>query len=198
MPDHDWWQALWPDPEKVLRAIGIEPGMSVLDLCCGDGWFTLPLARVTGARVYALDLDPAMLERARAAAARQGLATIDWILGDAREVSALMPETVDYALIANTFHGVDEPCGLARAVASILKPDGAFAIVNWHARPREETPVLGVPRGPSSALRMTPEALRAVVEPAGFHLSRLHELPPYHYAAVFGLERPNQEEEKAP
>ena len=33
MPDPDWWQALWPDPEGVIRALGVRPGMTVLDLC---------------------------------------------------------------------------------------------------------------------------------------------------------------------
>ena len=46
MPDRDWWAALWPDPEGVLRQVGVEPGMTVLDLCCGDGYFTAPLARL--------------------------------------------------------------------------------------------------------------------------------------------------------
>lgn len=198
MPDRDWWRALWPDPERVLRSSGIAPGMTVLDLCCGDGWFTVTLARVTGARVYALDLGPATLEAAQAAAAREGVSGIEWILGDARELGALTPEAVDYALIANSFHGVEDQGGLARAVAAVLKPDGAFGIINWHVRPREETPVVGEPRGPRTALRMTPDQTRAAVEPAGFRLSRLCELPPYHYAAVFGLERSAEEKEEAP
>ena len=46
MPDHDWWAALWPDPEATLRAIGVRPGMTVIDLCCGDGYFTAPLAKM--------------------------------------------------------------------------------------------------------------------------------------------------------
>jgi predicted methyltransferase len=40
MPDDDWWQALWPDPAKVLVEMGVQPGMVVVDLCCGDGLFT--------------------------------------------------------------------------------------------------------------------------------------------------------------
>ena len=185
MPDRDWWAALWPDPEATLRALGITPEMTVLDLCCGDGWFTAPLARLTGGKVYALDLDPAMLAAARAEVDRAGAAVLGWIAGDARDLDTLLQEKVDYALIANTFHGVPDQTGLARAVAAILRPDGRFAVVNWHERPREETPVLGQPRGPKTELRMTPEATRAVVEPAGFTLGSVVELPPYHYGAVF-------------
>ena len=61
MPDADWWQALWPDPAKVLVEMGVQPGMLVVDLCCGDGLFTAPLAR-TADRVYAIDIDPTMLD----------------------------------------------------------------------------------------------------------------------------------------
>src|SRR6516225_5196356 len=65
MPDADWWQALWPDPAKVLAEMGVKPGGVAIDLCCGDGLFTVPLARIAK-RVYAIDIDPVMLDRARA------------------------------------------------------------------------------------------------------------------------------------
>ncbi len=66
-----------------------------------------------------------------------------------------------------------------------LRPGGLFAIVNWHARPREETTVLGEPRGPRTELRMSPEQTIAAVEASGLRFARLVEVPPYHYGAVF-------------
>lgn len=187
MPDRDWWAALWPDPEATLRALGVTADMTVLDLCCGDGWFTAPLAGLTSGRCYGLDLDPDMLAGARDEVARAGASVAGWIAGDARDLPALLPGKVDFVLIANTFHGVPEQPAMAKAVAAVLKPGGRFAIVNWHARPREETPVLGQPRGPKTGMRMTPEQTRAVVEPAGFTLDEIVDLPPYHYGAVFRL-----------
>lgn len=185
MPDRDWWAALWPDPEGTLRALGVRPGMSVVDLCCGDGYFTAPLARIVGGRVRALDLDPEMLDAARAEVARQGASVAEWICADARDVATLIPERVDYALIANTFHGVPDQTGLARAVAEVLEPGGRLAVVNWHRILRECTTVLDQPRGPRSEMRMSPEQVRGVVEPAGFRTARVVELPPYHYGAIF-------------
>jgi len=44
----DWWQALWPEPQQVLGALGIRLDMKVVDLCCGGGLFTAPLARWSG------------------------------------------------------------------------------------------------------------------------------------------------------
>ncbi|MEN8196062.1 MAG: class I SAM-dependent methyltransferase [Pseudomonadota bacterium] len=189
MPDRDWWAALWPDPEVTLRALGITADMTALDLCCGDGWFTTPLAVLTGGRCYGLDLDPDMLAKARDEVASAGAQVAGWIEGDARDLPTLLSEKVDFVLIANTFHGVPDQIGLAAAVAAVLKPGGLFAIVNWHATPREETPVLGQPRGPRTEMRMTPEQTRAVVEPASFELHQLVELLPYHYGAVFRLLR---------
>jgi SAM-dependent methyltransferase len=185
MPDRDWWVALWPDPEEVLRSLGIQAGMTVVDLCCGDGYFTVPLAKIVGGRVYALDIDPRMLEQARAEVARHGASVAAWICGDARDLAELVPKSVDYVLIANTFHGVPDKLGLARAVVEVLNRDASFAVVNWHQMPREQTTVQGEPRGPRTDLRMSPEQVRAAVEPAGFRLARVVELPPYHYGAIF-------------
>lgn len=184
MPDRNWWHALWPDPDGVIKALCIEPGMTVVDLGCGYGYFTAAMARQVGAgRVVGFDLDPEMLEQAQASC--EGMANCRWLLGDAMELSRLLGAPVDYALIANTFHGVQDKTALAREVAVALKPNGRFAIVNWYPLPREETTVLGQPRGPSTELRMSPEQTRAVVEPGGFKRETLVELPPYHYGAIF-------------
>ncbi len=186
MPDHDWWQALWPDPEEIVRELGVRSGMTVLDLCCGDGYFTAALARrVRKGQIFGIDLDAQMLQIAESACAEMENST--FLQGDAMALHRLLPDPVDYCLMANTFHGVPKQTALAREVARVLKPGGLFAVVNWHARPREETPVLGQARGPRTELRMTPEQVRAVVEPAGFLLKRVVELPPYHYGALFQL-----------
>ena len=66
-----------------------------------------------------------------------------------------------------------------------LKPGGHFAIVNWHQRPREETVILGEPRGPRTELRLSPEQTIEAVTPAGLKLFRIVEVPPYHYGAIF-------------
>ncbi|MEG3619396.1 class I SAM-dependent methyltransferase [Magnetovibrio sp. PR-2] len=189
MPDSDWWKALWPDPEGVLRRLGIDFGTSVLDLCCGDGHFTTSLAHIVGGmgKVTGLDLDPAMLEQAKHRAHRAGVAngTIRWVEGDATTLQGKMPQPPEYVLIANTFHGCPEKQRMAREVFNILKPGGQLAIVNWHFRPREDTTVLGEPRGPETVMRMTPEAVMDEVLPVGFRLHGVVELPPYHYGIVF-------------
>jgi SAM-dependent methyltransferase len=184
MPDSDWWQALWPQPQQVLAALGVQAGMEVVDLCCGDGLFTASVALMARC-VIAIDIDPGMLALARAKVTATGATNCQLIEGDAYAAAELVRQPVDFVLIANTFHGVPDKPRLARSVSAILKPDGRFVVVNWHRRPREETTVLGQPRGPKTEMRMTPDDVAAVVEPAGLVLVRVVELPPYHYGAVF-------------
>jgi SAM-dependent methyltransferase len=184
MPNADWWGILWPRPGEVVAALSVKPGGEAVDLCCGDGLFTVALAQIAG-RVVAIDLDPAMLERARARLASAGATNCEFVVGDAYAVAELIRQPADFVLIANTFHGVPEKDRLARAVAAVLKPRGRFAVINWHRRPREETTVLDQPRGPKTEMRMEPADVAAVVEPAGLRLVGVVELPPYHYGAIF-------------
>ncbi|MEQ6890088.1 class I SAM-dependent methyltransferase [Halomonas sp. CS7] len=184
MPDRDWWHALWPDPDRVIKTLRIEQGMKVVDLGCGDGYFTAAIARQVGpGRVIGLDLDPVMLEQAQATCT--GMENCSWVLADAMALSRLLDPSVDYVLIANTFHGVPDKTALAQEIAKVLRPNGRLGIVNWHPIPREQTTVLGQPRGPKTAMRMSAEQTRMLVEPAGFKLEARVELPPYHYGEVF-------------
>ena len=185
MPTAGWWEALWPDPAGVLKAVGLESGMSVVDLCSGDGWFTLQIARLAR-EVTAIDIDPQMLEVAAHRLAESGAANVRLVAGDAYRLTDLIPEPVDYVFMANAFHGVPDRVRLASAVRLALKPGGEFAVVNWHRRPREETTVLGEPRGPRTELRLSPQETVASIEPGGLRLIRQVEVPPYHYAVIFG------------
>ena len=184
MPNAGWWEALWPEPAKVLAAVGIAGGMTVVDLCSGDGWFMLQIAKIAR-RVIAIDIDGKLLDLARLRLAENGITNCDYVTGDAYDLAKLVADPVDFVFLANAFHGVPDRARLARAVQATLRPGGRFAIVNWHPRPREETVILGEPRGPRTELRLSPEQTMASVESAGLKLDRLVELPPYHYGAVF-------------
>jgi len=183
MPTAGWWEALWPDPAGVLAAVGLRPGMDVIDLCSGDGWFTLHMAKVAR-HVSAIDIDRGMLEVARHRLAESGVTNCDFIAGDAYDIAELAGPA-DFIFMANAFHGVPDRSRLAQAVASALKTGGNFIIVNWHQRPREETQVLGEPRGPNTELRMSPEETVKSVEGKGLKFTRMVDVPPYHYGAVF-------------
>jgi SAM-dependent methyltransferase len=192
MPDREWWSALWPDPEGVLRKLGVPRGETSVDLCSGDGYFTASLYRLAApGRVYALEIDPEMVERAREYLAVCGGGNCVVIEDDASRLAAHVPEPVACILIANTFHGIPAPDRreLIHKSYEVLRLGGTFAIINWLPLPREQTPVLDEPRGPPTQMRMSIEQTRVAVEPTGVELQRIVELPPYHYGIVLSSSR---------
>ena len=174
---------------KVLRDAGVTPGMDVVDLCSGDGWFTFPLARIAR-RVIAIDINAALLEAAKVRIAERGGApNCTFVEADVYNIAKLVPEQVDHVFLANAFHGVPDKPRLAQAVHDVLKSGGLFAVISWYARPREQTTVLGEPRGPATEMRMTPAQTLISVEPSGLKFRNQVEVSPYHYVAVFEREK---------
>jgi ubiquinone/menaquinone biosynthesis C-methylase UbiE len=125
-----------------------------------------------------------MLEAARDRLAAAGATNCQFVEGDAYELARHMRGPADFVLMANAFHGVPDQPRLADAIGKALKPAGRLAVVNWHQRRREETTILGEPRGPKSELRMSPEQTIASIEAGGLIFAGLVELPPYHYAVI--------------
>jgi SAM-dependent methyltransferase len=189
MPTAGWWETLWPNPARLLEAVGLKRNMDVVDLCCGDGWFTSEMAKVAR-RVLAIDIDRNMLDVARDRLTKAGATNCELVEGDAYELTTLAGRLVDFVLMANAFHGVPDQPRLAQIVHKTLKPGGRFAVVNWHQRPREETTILGEPRGPKTDLRMSPEQTIESVEAGSLIFGELVELPPYHYAVIFERSSP--------
>ncbi len=189
MPDAGWWEALWPDPNSVLVLSDLAQGIDVVDLCSGDGWFTRTIAQ-RSRHVFAVDIDPTLLKLAKTRLDEAGIANCTFVAGDAYDLLRLLPSPVDFVFLANAYHGVPDQLQLCRVIYNVLKPGGKLAIVNWHPRLREDTKVLGEPRGPKAELRMSPEATIESVEGSGLVFAKATDVSPHHYVAIF--ERPNK------
>lgn len=181
-PDRDWWTALWGDPADTLDALGIDGG-PLVDLCCGDGYFSVEAARRCSP-VYGVDLEAELLAPLDEAADAAGV-DLETIEADARDLESVIPEPVDTVLLANTLHGVPDKIALADVVHDTLVENGRFVIINWFDKPAEATTVLGEPRGPPRELRMTPNETRQTIEPSGFESVETVELNDSHYGIVF-------------
>ncbi|WP_226004434.1 class I SAM-dependent methyltransferase [Natrinema salinisoli] len=186
-PDWDWWGRLWPTPGATLRRLGVASGDTVAEIACGNGYFSLPAARITEPNsVYALDIDESLLDELTALAERQKIENVVTLRGDARELTRHLPEPVDALVVANTFHGIEDRSRFVEQAFEAIRPGGQFVIINWHDLPRETTTVADEPRGPPTELRISPDETAGIVRDAAeFDATELVELPPYHYAIRF-------------
>lgn len=169
-PARDEWQR----PADVIALLELKPGMTVVDLGAGTGYFEPHLSAAVGprGRVLALDVEPNMVAYMEKRFAKSGLANVE-----ARRVApddpGLAPASVDRILIVDTWHHVDERESYAARLREILRPGGAVLIVDF-------TPES--PHGPPARMRLSPERVRAELSAGGLHAEVLPETLPWQYA----------------
>jgi predicted methyltransferase len=179
-PDREQWQK----PDQIMDAIGVAEGSKVAELGAAGGWFTLQLAERVGpnGRVYAEDIQRAMLEGISRRMQSENLTNVTTVLGTPSDPH--LPAGLDAALISDAFHEMDDPddptlvVTLLRNVAASLKPQGRLGIVDW-------TPGNGGP-GPAARQRVDPARVIAAANAAGLQLITREDFPPFVFLLVFG------------
>jgi SAM-dependent methyltransferase len=126
------WRDQYDDAVSVALFNLLEPlrAAQVLDLACGHGRISRELAR-RGAQVVGLDLSGAMLDRARAIEAREGL-EIRYVQGDAASPSVLEGEVFDTVVCSFGLSDIDDLDGAIATVARVLAPAGSFVFSLLH------------------------------------------------------------------
>lgn len=105
-------------------------GLEILELGCGEGVIALELAR-RGCRVTGIDLSPARVEKANAAAREQGLNDqVVFRTGDLNTL-ALEPQRYSCILAHDTLHHVFNLNHVLLQVRSALRPDGVFLVMDY-------------------------------------------------------------------
>jgi ubiquinone/menaquinone biosynthesis C-methylase UbiE len=118
------------EAHTLMELAGNLARCSVLDLACGDGFYSRLVKSRGAARVMGVDLSQGMIELARQAESRHSLG-IEYRVGDAKEVA--LAEPFDIALAAYLFnyaHDEDELLAMCRGAAGALKPGGRLVAVN--------------------------------------------------------------------
>jgi SAM-dependent methyltransferase len=124
----DWHNSTETEVESLVGILDLQPGMRVLDLCCGYGRHAIPLAQ-QGCDVIGVDLSEPLLRHAQREAAAQE-AEVQWIRADARALPVL--PAFDVALNLFTAFGYFEKEGenlrVLQEVEAALKPGGWFVL----------------------------------------------------------------------
>lgn len=167
-------RAGWQKPDQVVSALGLKPGQTACDVGAGPGYFSLRLARAVGkaGRVFAVDVEPVILDALRDRVGQTGLTNVTPVLALPHD-PLIPPGSCDLILIVNTYHHFpDGPAYLRRLIAA-LKPGGRIANIDFQKR---RTAI-----GPPPEQRLAREDFLKEAAAGGLRLLAEKHFLPYQY-----------------
>jgi SAM-dependent methyltransferase len=180
MPDEGYWETLF-DVKAVLDRLEIDGRTGdAVELGCGYGTFTLPVAGKISGILRTFDIDPEMIDRTRQRALSARVPNIVAELRDVFGEGFEVPDaSQDACLLFNILH-CEDPQHLLGEAARVLKDGGKLFVIHWRPDPT-------TPRGPALDIRPTPQQIVDWVSATGsFKTPETPlDLPPWHYGLRF-------------
>ncbi len=166
-------------PDEVVRTMGLKNGDVVADLGAGTGYFTRRLAKAVGTAglVYAVDIQPEMLEILKSHVEKSGIRNVRSVLGT-NDDPKLPPGSLDWILLVDVYHELQQPKATLVKMREALKPTGKVALVEYRL---EGTTALHI----REEHRMSTKQVLEEWEPAGFRLVKFYEFLPVQHFFVF-------------
>jgi len=158
--DRDSWQ----QPEKVMDAVGIRPGMTIGEVGAGHGYFTFKLSRAVGpgGTIYANDIDGKALQDIEKQAKHEDIGNIITVLGEVER--PLFPEAVmDLVIMVYVLHDLAKPEELLENIRPSLKEKAPLVILERDPEKMSE----------AAGHFFSKKKLLEIVEKAGYEVSRV-------------------------
>lgn len=165
----------------MRQELQLKPGMAVCDMGSGNGYHTLPIARAVGpqGKVFAVEVQPEMLEMLKERATREGVENIEPILGEYHDPK-LPPASCDMILLVDVYHEFSHPGPMLAAMRQALKPGGVLAMVEFRAED-DNVPI-------KAEHKMTKALIEKELTANGFKLVRQFDGLPWQHLMFFGLD----------
>lgn len=120
----------WEQEARLLTWLGLEDGMSVLELGSGPGFVTEKLlSLLPNSPITALDVNPEMHKKAQEYLGNRFSNRIQWIEASVMKMN-LPEESYDFAIARLLFQHLSKPIEAAQEVLRVLKPGGKLAIID--------------------------------------------------------------------
>ncbi|MFN8174856.1 MAG: methyltransferase domain-containing protein [Solirubrobacteraceae bacterium] len=116
--------------EALVGELGITPGLSVLDLGCGDGTTAVPSAQ-RGADVLGVDIASNLVAAGNERVRRLGLTNLSFQEGDASDLGELEDERFDVVMSIFGAMFAPRPFDVAKEMVRVTRPGGRVVMGNW-------------------------------------------------------------------
>jgi len=167
----------------MLANLGVRPGMTVCDMGCGNGFHSLPIAKIVGAdgMVVGVDVQTEMLGFLRERMEDQGIENVIPILGSYHN-PRLPTNAIDMVLMVDVYHEFSHPEQMLASIRKSLKPNGVVVLVEY----REEDPEVPI----KPAHKMSKAQVNKELNANGFKLVKEFDKLPWQHMMFFGKDEP--------
>ena len=166
------------EPDRALEVLALVKGSTVADVGAGSGYMTVRMATRVGpqGKVYAVDIQPEMLQLLGERVKRERLTNITPVLG-AFDDPKLPASAIDLILMVDVYHEFSEPQKMLRRMREALKPGGRLVLLEY----RKEDPLVPI----RIEHKMSVAEAKMEVEAEGFTLSKVDEALPRQHILIF-------------
>lgn len=165
----------------MLANLNVRPGTVVCDMGCGNGFYSLQMAKLVGeqGQIFAVDVQPEMLYFLRDRADSEGIENVTPILGSMFD-PRLPRDSVDMVLMVDVYHEFSHPQHMLAGIRRSLKADGVVVLVEYRA----EDP--NVPIKPEH--KMTKDQVDLEMRANGFKLVESFDELPWQHMLFYGID----------
>ena len=165
-------------PSDAMAQLNLKPGMVVCDLGCGNGFYSLEMAKLVAptGKVLAVDIQPEMLHLLELRSKEGGVENIEPILSTVADPK--VPEgSVDMLLLVDVYHEFSHPQQMLAGIRKGLKPNGVIALLEYREEDRT------VPIKPEH--KMTKKQILKEYTANGFRLAKQYDGLPWQHLMFF-------------
>jgi ubiquinone/menaquinone biosynthesis C-methylase UbiE len=165
-------------PDEAVALLDIRRGYVVADIGAGSGYMSVRMARRVGptGKVYAVDIQPEMIDLLHQRLAKDKVTNITPILGSSADPK-LPAASIDVEVLVDVYHEFQEPQKMLRRLGDALKPDGRLILLEY----RKEDPRIPI----RIEHKMTVAEAKLEVEAEGFRLWSTNEKLPRQHVLIF-------------
>ncbi len=165
------------NPHEILRSVGLRASMTLADVGCGNGFFSIPAAEIVteSGRVLCVDISREAMDELEAEARRRGLGNVTTKVGRGED-TVFCTGCVDLVFYGIVLHDFQDPLRVLSNAKRMLNPDGHVVNLDWKKVPMDF--------GPPHQIRFDVEEASSLLGGAGFEVDEVREEGDYHYLII--------------
>ena len=165
------------NPQAAIDALDLKLGMVVCDLGAGSGYYTTRMAKKVGAqgKVYAVDIQPGMLQLLEKRLKQEGIKNVQTILGT--ENDPKLPDgSLDVLILVDVYHEFAQPQQMLRKISQAMKDDGRLVLLEF----RKEDPKVPI----RLEHKMSVDEVKQELQAEGFEIAGIKEHLPWQHMII--------------